>query len=81
MVYGWERVKEIHLAGYQQQQNYLLDAHNNPVSEPVWTLFKRLIQRKANIPTLIEWDNDIPALQTLLNEASKAELIIQQGEV
>lgn len=76
-----KRVKEIHLAGYQQQQNYLLDAHNNPVSEPVWTLFKRLIQRKANIPTLIEWDNDIPALQTLLNEASKAELIIQQGDV
>ncbi|MCK5830508.1 MAG: DUF692 domain-containing protein [Methylococcales bacterium] len=74
-----ERVKEIHLAGYQQQQNYLLDAHNNPVSEPVWALYQRLVKRKADIPTLIEWDNDIPSLQTLLNEARKAELIMQKG--
>jgi len=74
-----DRIKEIHLAGYQQQGNYLLDAHNNPVSEPVWKLYQRLIDRKANIPTLIEWDNDIPPLQTLLNEAEKANTIMQQG--
>lgn len=73
-----ERIKEVHLAGYQQQENYLLDAHNNPVSEPVWELYQRLIQRKADIPTLVEWDNDIPPLQTLLNEAEKAKLIMQQ---
>jgi len=76
-----DRIKEIHLAGYQQQENYLLDAHNNPVSEPVWDLYKRLIKRKADIPTLIEWDNDIPSLQTLLYEAAKAEIIMQQGIV
>jgi uncharacterized protein (UPF0276 family) len=68
-----DRIKEIHLAGYQQKDNYLLDAHNNPVSEPVWKLYQRLINRKKDIPTLIEWDNDIPALSTLLNEVSKAE--------
>ena len=49
------------------------------VSKPVWDLYKRLIKRKADIPTLIEWDNDIPPLQTLLNEAAKAEKIMQQG--
>ena len=70
------RIKEIHLAGYQQQENYVLDAHNNPVSEPVWQLYQRLIQRKADIPTLIEWDNDIPALNILLNEREKAENIM-----
>ena len=74
-----ERIKEIHLAGYQQQENYLLDAHNNPVSEPVWTLYQRLIQRKADIPTLIEWDNDIPPLPILLDEAAKAAKIMRPG--
>lgn len=73
-----ERIKEIHLAGYQQQENFLLDAHNNPVSEPVWALYKRLIKRKADIPTLVEWDNDIPPLQIVLNEVKKAKNIIQQ---
>lgn len=73
-----ERIKEIHLAGYQQQDNYLIDAHNNPVSDPVWKLYHRLIQRKDDIPTLIEWDNDIPPLRTLMNEATKAEIIMQQ---
>ena len=73
-----ERIKEIHLAGYQQQENYLLDAHNNPVSEPVWDLYQQLLQRKADIPTLIEWDNDIPSLEVLINEAHKAEKIRQQ---
>jgi uncharacterized protein (UPF0276 family) len=70
-----DRIKEIHLAGYQQYENYLLDAHNNPVSKHVWKLYQRLMQRKSDIPTLIEWDNDIPPLQTLLNEAEKAEFI------
>jgi uncharacterized protein (UPF0276 family) len=57
----------------------LLDAHNNPVSEPVWKLYRRLIQRKGDIPTLIEWDNDIPPLKTLLGETAKATKIISQG--
>ena len=38
-----ERIKEIHLAGYQHQENFLLDAHNNPVSKPVWELYKKLL--------------------------------------
>jgi uncharacterized protein (UPF0276 family) len=73
-----ERIKEIHLAGYQQKENYLLDAHNNPVSEPVWELYQRLIKRKADIPTLIEWDNDIPSLPIVLNEAAKAQKIVSK---
>lgn len=71
------RIKEIHLAGFQQQENFILDAHNNPVSEPVWDLYSRLIKRQPDIPTLIEWDNDIPPLQTLLDEAAKAGRIMQ----
>ena len=73
-----DRVQEVHLAGYQQQENFVLDAHNNPVSEPVWALYQRLIERQPNLPTLIEWDNDIPPLQTLLDEVQKARQIIQR---
>ncbi len=73
-----DRVQEVHLAGYQQQENFVLDAHNNPVSEPVWALYQRLIERQPNLPTLIEWDNDIPPLQILLDEVQKARHIIQR---
>lgn len=72
-----DRIKEIHLAGYQQQDNFVLDAHNNPVSEPVWQLYQRLIEKRPSIPTLIEWDNDIPPLAVLLGEAEKAHQIMQ----
>ena len=75
-----ERIKEIHLAGYQQKQNYVLDAHNNPVSAPVWELYQRLVARKADIPTLIEWDNNIPPLAVLLAERTKAEIIQLQSQ-
>ncbi len=73
-----DRVQEVHLAGYQQQENFVLDTHNNPVSEPVWALYQRLIERQPNLPTLIEWDNDIPPLQILLDEVQKARHIIQR---
>ncbi len=50
---------------------------NNPVAEPVWNLYHRLMLRQAKIPTLIEWDNNIPPLQTLMLEADKAHAIMQ----
>ncbi len=66
------RVREVHLAGYEDQGDYLLDAHNHPVFEPVWELYRQLLQRAPDIPALIEWDNDIPPLAVLLAEADKA---------
>ena len=71
----FERIREIHLAGFDERENYVLDAHNNPVAEPVWTLYKQFISRLPHVPTLIEWDNDIPSLQRLLEEKYKAEAI------
>ena len=69
------RIQEIHLAGFQKREDFLLDAHNHPVSTPVWQLYKRLLQRRLNIPTLIEWDNDIPVLSVLMQEADKANQV------
>lgn len=72
------RVKEIHLAGYEDHGDYLLDAHNNRVSITVWELYEQLIQQAPDIPTLIEWDNNIPDLDVLLHEAEQAQLIMHR---
>ncbi len=65
-------IAEIHLAGFEDKGTYLLDAHNNNVSSAVWELYIKVIERDNSIPTLIEWDNDIPPLSVLLSEAEKA---------
>lgn len=71
----YNKIKEIHLAGFDQREDYILDAHNNPVAEPVWNIYENLIKSVPNVPTLIEWDNDIPPLQTLIEESKKADII------
>lgn len=77
----YERVKEIHVAGFDNRGDYILDAHNNPVAEPVWELYEKLIQIIPDTPTLIEWDNDIPSLTRLIEEAKKAEVITDKYSV
>ena len=67
-----ERVQEIHLAGYEDRGTHLLDTHGYPVSDAVWELYAQAIQRLGAIPTLIEWENNVPELGTLLTEARKA---------
>ena len=73
-----ERVAEIHLAGYEDRGTHLLDTHSRPVTPPVWDLFKKAIQHVGNVPVLIEWDNDIPTLERVIEEADKAHIIQQE---
>ncbi len=72
-------VAEIHLAGFEHKGSYLLDAHNHEVSEPVWELYQEILRNNASIPTLIEWDNDLPPFSTLLQEAGKARRFQQSA--
>ena len=71
-----ERVREVHLGGFQDRGDFLLDAHDHPVSAPVWRLFESFIARcraaRYRVPVLIEWDNELPAFSVLLDEADKA---------
>ena len=74
-------VGEIHLAGCADDRDdaglpLLIDAHNSPVRDPVWSLYATTIRRLGATPTLIEWDNDVPAWPTLLGEARRAERAI-----
>lgn len=71
-----DRVCEIHLAGYEEDDGLLIDTHSRRVYEPVWALYANALARFGPIATLIEWDNDIPALTTLVAEADKAERLL-----
>ncbi len=66
------RIKEIHLAGYEDQGTHLLDTHGQAVHPPVWQLYETALTLFGARPTLIEWDNDIPAFSVLEAEAHKA---------
>lgn len=68
-----DRVKEIHLAGFANKGEYVIDAHNNPVAQGVWDLYEETLKLTGPVPTLIEWDNDLPELEILLAEKDKAQ--------
>jgi hypothetical protein len=75
-----ERVREIHLAGYEDKGAYLLDTHGQAVHPPVWQLYRETLARAGKQPTLIEWDTDIPALATLQAQAQQAQAILEELE-
>jgi hypothetical protein len=66
-------VEEIHLAGHLARDGMLIDHHGDRVADPVWRLYEAALERFGPVPTLIEWDTDIPELAVLLEEAEKAE--------
>lgn len=76
-------VAEIHLGGHATEDlpsgPLLIDAHGSPVADPVWTLYAEVICRTGPLPTLIEWDNDVPDFAVLLAEARRAEALLESG--
>ena len=78
-----ERVAEMHLAGHTVrdcgERKILVDTHNAPVCEDVWRLFELAVRRFGACPTLIEWDSDFPPLETLLEEADRAQRILDRA--
>jgi len=66
-------VEEIHLAGHLASGDLLIDHHGDRVADDVWRLYEAALERFGAVPTLIEWDTDIPPLEVLLEEAAKAQ--------
>jgi uncharacterized protein (UPF0276 family) len=66
-------VGEIHLAGHQAIDNILVDTHSAEISAPVLDLYQKAIGHFGEVPTLIEWDNDIPDFSILLNQVLLTE--------
>jgi uncharacterized protein (UPF0276 family) len=78
-------IQEIHLAGAASttvdNHEVLIDSHNQPVTQAVWELYRKTIQQLGIKPTLIEWDTDLPPLETLCLEATCAETIMRENYV
>ncbi len=74
-----DRVVQLHLAGHSDMGTHLLDTHDALVCPEVWELYRYTIRRLGRVPTLIEWDGDVPPLSTLEEEAARARAIY--GEV
>ena len=70
-------VGEIHLAGHSVESygghEIVVDTHSAPVCADVWALYTHALDRLGPVPTLIEWDSDLPALSVLLAEAATAQ--------
>jgi len=69
------RVRQIHLAGYSQGAELLIDTHDQPVPDPVWKLYAHILPRLGPVATMIERDDAIPPLHTLLAELGMARRI------
>jgi uncharacterized protein len=69
-------VEEMHLAGHMRRGELLIDHHGDRVAEPVWQLYRAALERFGPVPTLIEWDTDVPPLEVLLEEAMKARDVL-----
>jgi uncharacterized protein len=79
--YPLAHVQEIHLAGYTREADdrgrpLLIDTHSHPVDDIVWDLYAHAVKLIGPVPTLIEWDADVPAWPTLKQEADRAEAIM-----
>ena len=80
-------VAEPHLGGFTPEPDsridadvgsgpdLLVDTHATPVTEPVWDLYEYAVRRFGAAPTLIEWDNHLPALEVLLKQAARADVV------
>jgi uncharacterized protein (UPF0276 family) len=82
--YPLQAVGEIHLAGHAVEVDskggqVLIDAHGARVVSAVWDLYRHAIGRTGPMPTLIEWDNDLPDWKILCSEAALADLICGEG--
>lgn len=80
------RVGEIHLGGYDETvdgvgDRLLIDAHDREVTDDVFELYRHTISRTGPVPTLIEWDNHVPAFPALLAEAVRAERVLVEARM
>ena len=76
-----DSVGEIHLAGFTppSDQGLAIDDHSQPVSDLCWQLYIYAIKRFGPVPTLIEWDNQLPDWSVLLDQATQARTLAKEA--
>ncbi len=78
-------VGEIHLAGHAVKQlddgrMLRIDDHGSRVAPAVWALYAEALARFGPVPTLVEWDTDVPPLEVLLGEATYAAAMLEEAK-
>jgi uncharacterized protein (UPF0276 family) len=73
-----ERVGQLHLAGFEEHGDVLLDTHAKPVSDETWALYRKVIERIGPTSVLIEWDAEIPSLARLVQETEMAQHLMDE---
>ena len=73
-----ERVVQIHLAGHDRYPDVIIDTHGAPVCDDVWSLYRYVLQRTGPVSTLIEWDQEIPSMEAVLDQADVARAALQE---
>ena len=71
----FDRVKEIHLAGFSERDGFYFDTHANPLYPELIELYKSTLKIKNDIPTLFEWDENIPSFEILENQIKELQII------
>jgi uncharacterized protein len=66
------RVMQFHLAGHSDHGTYLLDSHDHEIRPEVWMLYEHALRRFGPVPTLVEWDDNIPEFEVLAATAQEA---------
>ncbi|MES2998375.1 MAG: DUF692 domain-containing protein [Pseudomonadota bacterium] len=71
------RVRQFHLAGHENCEDYIIDTHDAPIIDSVWSLYAAALRRFPRVSTMIERDDNIPELPELLAELQKAKQIAE----
>lgn len=66
------RIRQLHLAGHQQLGSLLFDDHGSEVPEPVWALFRECVALHGPVPSIVEWDEHVPPLATVVAQSKRA---------
>ena len=74
-----ERVRQIHLAGHENNGTHIIDTHDHPVIDPVWSLYAEAIRRFGPVATMIERDDRIPPLAELEGELDRARAVAAEA--
>ena len=73
-----QRARDPSSPGTRATAGVLIDDHGSQVCEEVWELYRLAIARFGPLPTLVEWDNNIPSLATLVAESQRARRILEE---
>ena len=74
------RIQQFHLAGHSFQDQLIIDTHDHPISDPVWSLYQQAVERFGAIATMIERDDNIPPLEELLAELDIARQLAAETD-